>query len=376
MKSMKAAMKAISPLIGTVIIISIVVVSIGAILLVANPEINRAKAGMSINEAKQNMKIIDDTIRQVASEGTGALRSLTLKTSDGTFVVRNSTGIEYILDSDFNYVPVRAVIKDGNMRMSSGMSALGLVGYWRFDEGGGAVANDSSGYGNDGTVYVYNQSMANWTTGKFGNALQFDGIDDYVSVPSSASLNLQKFTISAWVFTHNSISLAEVVRKQSGASTNYYLLTENNKFEVAYTSSTNWNLTQGTTTPTADIWYHVIGVFDGSSQIIYVNGVQENISSANTMPDTNSGNVVIGGTPLGNRPWNGTIDEVKIYNRALNATEVQDDYNLPPNKLKISLDYDNIIIKGTSRWGKGTTKICIEKLGAQSNKALVEVRTC
>jgi hypothetical protein len=315
-------------------------------------------------------------IRQVASEGTGALRSLTLKTSDGTFIVRNSTGIEYILDSDFNYVPVRAVINDGNMRMSSGMSTLGLVGYWRFDEGGGSVANDSSGYRNDGTVYVYNQSMANWTTGKFGNALQFDGIDDYVSVPSSASLNLQKFTISAWVSTHNSISLAEIVRKQSGTSTNYYLLTENNKFEVAYTSSTNWNLTQGTTTPTADIWYHVIGVFDGSSRIIYVNGVQENISSANTIPDTNSGNVVIGGTPLVNRPWNGTIDEVKIYNRALNSPEVLDDYNLPPSKLKISLDYDNIIIKGTSRWGKGTTKICIEKLGVQSNKALVEVRTC
>ena len=72
----------------------------------------------------------------------------------------------------------------------------GLVAYWKFDEGSGTSVADSSGNGNTGTLINGPQ----WTAGRLGNALFFDGIDDNVTVPDSASLDLSSaFTLSAWV---------------------------------------------------------------------------------------------------------------------------------------------------------------------------------
>ena len=69
----------------------------------------------------------------------------------------------------------------------------GLVGWWRFDEGTGTTAGDSSGNGNIGTI-----SGASWVDGKFGKALSFDGTNDYVTVPYSSSLNSPK-TFITWI---------------------------------------------------------------------------------------------------------------------------------------------------------------------------------
>ncbi|MCD6165610.1 hypothetical protein J7K19_02730, partial [bacterium] len=73
----------------------------------------------------------------------------------------------------------------------------GLVAYWSFDEGTGNIAYDISGNGNNCTIYG-----AKWTKGKYGSALQFDGVDDYVEVPHSVSLNItDAITIEAWINT-------------------------------------------------------------------------------------------------------------------------------------------------------------------------------
>src|SRR5206468_9777237 len=72
----------------------------------------------------------------------------------------------------------------------------GLIAYWKFDEGSGTTVADSSGNGNTGTLV----NGPVWTAGQVGNALFFDGIDDNITVPDSASLDLSSsFTLSAWV---------------------------------------------------------------------------------------------------------------------------------------------------------------------------------
>jgi len=71
-----------------------------------------------------------------------------------------------------------------------------LVGYWSFDEGAGAIANDGSGNGNDGTL----ENGPEWTAGQFGDAVQFDGTDDYVNVGNADTLSITgDLTFSLWV---------------------------------------------------------------------------------------------------------------------------------------------------------------------------------
>src|SRR5208337_5675022 len=72
----------------------------------------------------------------------------------------------------------------------------GLVGWWRFDEGSGTIAGDSSGNGNNGTIYG-----ATWVTGKYGDALSFDGASNYVSIPYNPIFNFGtgSFSVGVWI---------------------------------------------------------------------------------------------------------------------------------------------------------------------------------
>ena len=79
----------------------------------------------------------------------------------------------------------------------------GLVGYWSFDEGSGQNVYDAAGYGNDGTLASSTDSSdedPTWETGKVGGALEFDGVDDYVKIPDSSSLDIAEvITIEVWI---------------------------------------------------------------------------------------------------------------------------------------------------------------------------------
>lgn len=77
----------------------------------------------------------------------------------------------------------------------AGSASGSLVAHWRLDETSGNIAYDSSGNGHDGTL----QGDAQWTSGRIGGALDFDGSDDYVDIAYSPALSLNEFTFSAWV---------------------------------------------------------------------------------------------------------------------------------------------------------------------------------
>jgi hypothetical protein len=208
------------------------------------------------------------------------------------------------------------------------MNETGLVGYWNFDEGTGTIAHDSSGNNNDGTIYG-----ATWTSGKYGNALQFDGIDDYVEVFDSASLDnvVDAVTISMWV-KPNRISGWEqwLVSKGGG----WYRA---GFFTTLGIIAGTWRFGIGTGTSETDIdngnlqagqWYHLVTTFDGTTMKQYINGqLQPNIATPASYSLVTDYPVRIGlSDGEWPNPFEGTIDEVKIYNRALSAEEVRAEY--------------------------------------------------
>jgi hypothetical protein len=196
-----------------------------------------------------------------------------------------------------------------------------LVGYWKFDDGSGLVAVDSSGNGNHGTLV----NGPVWTTGQTTGALSFDGLDDYVSVNNSASLNpVAQITLSAWIRPAATAASGDIISKENNANNNfnqYYLrLQGGGKIRFAAAGI----LLNGTTTLSPNIWYLATGTYDGSSMKVYINGALDATAPATLSMSDNGFAVRIGArqytTPL---VFNGFIDEVRIYNRALSQPEIQ-----------------------------------------------------
>jgi hypothetical protein len=231
-----------------------------------------------------------------------------------------------------------------------------LRGYLTFDEGAGTNMYDYSGLNNTGTCS--GGTCPSWTAGKFDYGLQFDGVNDYVNVPSLSDMGV---TVSLW--------------KKSSTDT---------------------------------MWYHLVN----SSGTLYVNGAS---GSGQVIPITNvSGNVVIGRDSSGNY-FNGIIDEVMIFNTSLTADQVKslyetsykklsstgqsdeisqktdlylalatpvghthfDEVKIKTNKreLTLSIPYSNIDLNGTARFGKGNYQVTVTHKGINTtvNKPMIEV---
>jgi len=205
----------------------------------------------------------------------------------------------------------------------------GLVGHWNLDQGSGTIANDSSGYNNHGAIYG-----ASWTSGKVDGALNFDGLNDYVSCGNSAILDpTQEATVEAWVYFKKLPSAAGHIMAIAGRSfsgADLDLQTElDNRFKFYIGPGVAGGCVAiSNTVALADKWYHVVGTYQANSNIkIYVNGTLESTTSIGIARNHNSGTFCIGASPYwGGRFFNGTIDEVKIYNRALSADEIWAEY--------------------------------------------------
>ncbi|HUT28853.1 MAG TPA: S8 family serine peptidase [Sedimentisphaerales bacterium] len=203
------------------------------------------------------------------------------------------------------------------------------VAHWRFDEGEGNTAYDSAG-NNDGNIYG-----AEWTTGQIDGALDFNGVADYVEIPDSPQLRFdgtEPFSVSLWFeqladVPDNEYLLAKGFRGDP-ENTNYAFIiwdADNTlRWFWEYGSGTDVSLSGGVTG--IGRWYHAVGVWNGKAQIIYVNGTAKNAVIPPGLPDS-SGNrpVVIGRVTAGTSPavyFNGIIDDVRVYDRALAAEEV------------------------------------------------------
>lgn len=197
---------------------------------------------------------------------------------------------------------------------------------------GSTTWNDLTPNGNNGT-------LTNGPTFNSGNggSIVFDGTNDYIDINNSTSLNPTVISIGSWFYLNSLVVNQNIISKGYTSISPPYIsyslkMNDISPFNiVAIQASINGTAKEllSTTTFTTGIWYYVIGTYDGSIFKLYINGVQE--------PNTTSavGSISSYNTPIqvgrwgtqGSQYLNGKVSIAQIYNRALSATEILQNYN-------------------------------------------------
>jgi len=243
-------------------------------------------------------------------------------------------------------VPEKDPSSPSNPEFPSRIVTEGLVSYWTMDNkdlsGSVPSATVKDIWGdNDGTT---SGTITTGATGKINEALDFDGVDDYVSVGTGLNSVFDgggSITVSAWVYA-DAFSTSDF----QGIVAESFVPSNNVAFELCYDDvlsawkagfyDGSWHTVTGGEPSTGE-WTHLVATYDGSTLILYVNGTQ--VDSLNDTAGLPAGDAAwaIGrrhdNFDLAASYWNGSIDEVHIYNRALSETEIRRNYLATRNKL-------------------------------------------
>jgi hypothetical protein len=203
----------------------------------------------------------------------------------------------------------------------------GLVAAYGFEEPSGATVTDRSGTGNNGTL----TGATRITTGRFGNALSFNGSSNYVSVPDSTSLHLTTgMTLEAWVYQAINTDYRTVVLKEATGNLAYALYGASTYGTSAVHRPSSWLGSDdlgGVAALPADTWKHLATTYDGTTWRLYVDGVEVSSKPYTKPIPTSTSPLKIGGNALWGEFFSGRIDEVRVYDHGLTAAEVQADMN-------------------------------------------------
>ncbi len=240
---------------------------------------------------------------------------------------------------------IKQLYSQGSAKVASTISrpaqtglSSGLVGHWTFD-GKNMISNvaDSSGSGNNGMMSGFTSTSSAVTAGKVGQGLGFDGVNDYVSIADHSSLEgMSSLTISAWVKAVNTGTGADqdILNKGDIGLVPYALRVSGStgkmNFYVANSSAYANPVPISNSIIPFGIWTHFVGTYDGSTAKLYLNGqLQTTTGSLTGNVNTNSSILAIGRQgPSSARYVSGSLDDVRVYNRALSASEVQQLYNM------------------------------------------------
>jgi len=213
---------------------------------------------------------------------------------------------------------------------SGGLSDL--VAQWSMDEGSGTILVDSSTYLNNGTLI----GSPTWVTGVRGKAIAFNGSTQYATSPANPSFDITNaITLAVWI-RPEVYNTQDLVKKAINGSTDGYELTlaasngnPPNRPFVRFNQFSDGDILRLSARsvsvyPTDGTWMHLAATYDGTTIRLYINGVLDTTKAATFTIAKNSNPVSLGGQSDGNRKFQGQLDDARIYNRALSASEIHD----------------------------------------------------
>jgi hypothetical protein len=278
-----------------------------------------------------------------AANGTDANSLITFggnwDATGGTFTKTNSTAM-------FEGTSTTATLTSGGQSFNNLTINDGLVAYWKFDETSAGSFTDASGYGYTGTGTGAGgsnntpQPNTSVPTVNFADArsLSFDGTDDYVSTAYTSAIGTSEFSYAAWVKTSTAATIGSIIGKRLGSGTfmqfSFYIsgnasgTASGTLLGFGDRDGTNNRLGVSTVTVADGNWHHVALVRSSDATRLYIDGVLNVTSNLTSMPNLTRtdpifiGNLGNGGAAAGSAYLNGSLDDVRIYNRALTAAEI------------------------------------------------------
>jgi chitodextrinase len=210
---------------------------------------------------------------------------------------------------------------------SGGSGSAGLVGAWGMNEASGATVGDASDSGGTGTI-----AGATRAAGRYGNGLRFDGAGDLVTVPDSSALDLtDAMTLEAWVYpTERSAMWRTVMLKEQPSHLAYGLYADNGDgLPTAQLFPGGDGALAGGSAIPLNQWTHLATTWDGATLRLFVNGRQVASRALSGTLAQSSRPLRIGGNQVWSEWFEGSLDEVRVYNRALSAAEIVADRDTP-----------------------------------------------
>jgi hypothetical protein len=307
------------------------------------PVISSASAsGVSSSGATLNWSTDVPADSQVEYGPTVAYGSSTILNT--TLVVSHAQALSGLAAGTLYHYRVKSRSGAGTLAVSGDLTFTttagadpSLIAYLKLDEGTGTVAADASGHGNAGTL----MNGASWTAGRSGQAAALDGVNDYVRIRHAATLDAFPLSASVWFKTSSTTGIRGLLNKYVSGSYNglQIFLNKGNLCAWYLRNTSNYVYDGGTCTlSTAGYndgrWHQAVFVVDASGGRLYVDGIQKGSRSWTGLPGrpTTAQDVHLGHYPgaSGTPYLPGAIDALRIYSRALSASEVLQLYNGQP----------------------------------------------